>query len=226
MSDNEILNLNINYDDICKDVVELIKEYQYLDKFYVKSPTKYQAEHSRNLRKIRVKMSELMGIFEEYPTKIEKYNKSLPKPEKPKKTKTPPPKKIMNNNLKGGTNTTDTPNNNIFQKSSPNFNYDNNNDTLIGLTEIEPKPNKTNKTNKIILDFDDALKKLEEFNFDIEKKYNPNDIKIFKDKVKLFLKIIDNNFDKIDIEEYKIKFCIMKERYKKLRDCIKKEYNV
>lgn len=200
----ELDDFDIDYENISKEFKELLTEYKSIDRLHKRGKEIYLAPHSRTLRKVRLQMTELIKIFEEYPLKIEKYYKNLPKTTKTQK---------KNNNLKGGTNKTETTetteNNDIFSKTTQKINFNFNNDTLSGLTEIEPK-NDNKKKNKYDLEEDKKFMKEITTLLMKLKKYNPNEdydipsMKTQLTQINIILDKIDNEISLVNPEDKKI----------------------
>lgn len=184
--------LNFNHHKFKNEMIELLNQFEYVDKSYKDDISFAKPEHSRQLRKIYNKMNDILETqYKNIPKELETYNKNTPKEEKTKKIpKTPKttskPPKIP---IKGGNNS----NNQVFQKTNPNVIIDNDNDTLFDLTE---KPQI--KTKKIIDEITELCKKLYSKNYDSKNDYDISYVKSYKSQINYFLGFVKNNLDNID----------------------------
>lgn len=121
--------LNFNHTKLKNEMIELLNQFEYVDKSYKDDISFGKPEHSRQLRKIYNKMNDILEThYKNIPKELETYNKNTPKEEKPKKTpktskipKTPkkPPKiSIKGDNNNDYLNNNDNLNNNVFQKTT------------------------------------------------------------------------------------------------------------
>lgn len=101
MSSNNEINLVFNHENLKKEMIRLLNQYEHVDEFYRDNIEFGKPEHSRNLRKIYNKMLVILeNNYKNLPKELEKYNKTVPKEDKQKIIKT----SKNNTNLKGGNN--------------------------------------------------------------------------------------------------------------------------
>jgi hypothetical protein len=194
--------LNFNHTKLKNEIIELLNQFEYVDKSYKNDISFAKPEHSRQLRKIYNKMNDILdNHYKNIPKELETYNKNTPKEEKPKKIpktpkiqKTPkPPKNTDKIPIKGGNNI-DNSNIGIFQKNNSNIVIDDN-DTIMNLTETE-KPQ--NKNNNIISQITELYKKLYSKKYDSKINHDISFMKSYKSQINHFIDYVKNNFEKID----------------------------
>jgi hypothetical protein len=218
--------LNFNHSKFKNEMVELLNQFEYVDKSYKDDVSFAKPEHSRQLRKIYNKMYDILETqYKNIPKELETYNKNTPKEEKPKKTpKTTKTSKTTKTTLKppkipikGGNNS----NNQVFQKTNPNVIIDDDNDTLFNLTEEEPKKN----TKNIIDEITEMYKKIYSKNYDDKTNYDISTIKTYKSQLNIFTNLIKKNINNVD-ESHKKNLIQLFNLYKKQCDEISQKYNI
>jgi len=225
--------LNFNHTKLKNEMIELLNQFEYVDKSYKDDISFAKPEHSRQLRKIYNKMNDILETqYKNIPKELETYNKNTPKEEKPKKTpktqktsKIPKtektPKKPPKIPIKGGNNN-DNLNINVFQKNNSNIIIDNDNDTLINLSETEKPPI---KSKNYMDEITELYKKIYSKNYDNKNNYDISFIKSYKSQINYFTGFIKNNFDNIDNKDKKTInqiYTLYKEQLKE----IEQKYNV
>lgn len=207
--------LNFNHTKLKNEMIELLNQFEYVDKSYKDDISFAKPEHSRQLRKIYNKMNDILETqYKNIPKELETYNKTTPKTSKtPKK-----PSKIP---IKGGNNN-DNLNNNIFQKNNPNIIIDNDNETLMNLTETE-KP--TIKSKNYMDEITELYKKIYSKNYDNKNNYDIPFIKSYKSQINYFINYIKNNFDNLDNNDKKMANQIYNLYKSQLKE-IEQKYNI
>jgi len=204
--------LNFNHSKLKNEMMELLNQFEYVDKSYKDDVSFAKPEHSRQLRKIYNRMNDILeNQYKNIPKELETYNKNTPKEEKPKKTpkttKTPKTPKTTKTTLKqpkipikGGNNNENSPNN-IFQKTTQKITFEDNNDTINDLFDDGESKNvndeiikKVHKMNKLLIS-----------SYDPDKKYTKESANILISKINVLVDLIDKNYlENID-EIYYIK---------------------
>ena len=207
--------LNFNHTELKDKMIELLNQFEYVDKSHKDDISFAKPEHSRQLRKIYNKMNDILeNKYKNIPKELEIYNKNTPKEEKPKKQpktiktqkqpKTPqkPPKtpqKPPETPIKGGDNI-DNSRLSIFKKFEPNIAKDNDNQTSFCLTETE-KPR--NKSQNIIDEITSLYKKIFSKNYSDKNDYDNNFIISYKSQLEYLINYIKNNINDINKESKK-----------------------
>ena len=218
----EELNLDFNHNKLKTEMIELLNQFEYVDKSFKGDVAFAKPEHSRHLRKIYNKMNDILNThYKNLPKEYETYNKNTPKEDKPKKqTKNTKNTKNKKSTLEGG-EYTETSKSDIFKKMSqkitPTSNNDNN--TLSNISDdSDDSDNYINK--KIIGEIKKKNNFLSEYYYP-DKKYEHNSVKIILSKINSLIDLINNNFNSIDNECKNIKkdWELEKQRIKSKYNC-------
>lgn len=72
------VNLDFNHEGLKRNINELLNQYEYVDKFHKQNGEIGEAVHSRNLRKIYNKITDILdNNYKQHPKNIEKYKKQM-----------------------------------------------------------------------------------------------------------------------------------------------------
>ena len=194
MSENQEININFDHQNLKNKMIKLLNQFENLDEFYRDDIEFGKPTHSRGLRKIYNKMFDILeNNYKILPRKLEKYNKNVPKEEKPKIPKiTKNTSKIPKNTTK---NTNNTPKKNKNLKGGENPEINKNDENISFLT-----------TQKIINNDDNNVKNTNNNNNNLFSKNSSSSINYNIDDT--LISVIDtdknNNKEKKIIEEIKL----------------------
>lgn len=204
-SENQEINLNFDHEKLKNQMIKLLNQFENVDEFYREDIEFGKPPHSRGLRKIYNKMFEILeNNYKNLPKELEKYNKTVPKEEKEKITKTvkktpkipiKPPKntnntKKNNKSLQGGNNQENNENTSFLTTQK------NSNENI--LNENNSKNNIFSKSSQINYNIDDTLISV----IDTDNNNNNKETKIFEE-IKLLIQKIDNLKPKPEIKNDK-----------------------
>lgn len=226
MSENQEINLNFDHKTIKEQMIELLNQFEYVDKSYKGDVAYAKPEHSRHLRKIYNKLNDIVNThYKNLPKDYETYNKTVPKEEKEKIVKTiKNTPKTPKNNIK---NTNNTKKNNKNLKGGNNQENDNNDENISFLTTqkiINNTDNNVKNTNNNIFEKNSSSSK--NYNIDdtlisiMDETDNNKENKIYEEIKELFKKIsksIPNDKIKNDLNylnSYKDKIKIFLDKIK------------
>ena len=248
-SENQEINLNFDHEKLKNQMIKLLNQFENVDEFYREDIEFGKPPHSRGLRKIYNKMFEILeNNYKNLPKELEKYNKTVPKEEKEKITKTvkktpkipiKPPKntnntKKNNKSLQGGNNQENNENTSFLttqKNSNENILNENNSKNNIfskssqinyniddTLISVMETDNNDNKENKL---YEEIKKLYDKIANSVPKENIKNDLNIlnsYKDKVNIFIQKTKNESKNIKNPKYQ-------KEIKSMYDCSKTLYN-
>lgn len=232
MSENQEINIKFDHQNLKNQMIKLLNQFENLDEFYRDDIEFGKPTHSRGLRKIYNKMFDILeNNYKILPRELEKYNKNVPKDEKPKIPKiTKNTSKIPKNNTK---NTNNTPQKNKNLKGGNNQENNNNDENISFLTTQKINNNndnnvkntnnnifEKNSSSSINYNIDDTLISV----IDTDNNNNNKETKIFEE-IKLLIQKIDNLKPKPEIKNDKNILNSHKDKIELLLNKIKNNIN-
>jgi hypothetical protein len=236
ISENQEIKLEFDHVNLKNQMIKLLNQFENVDEFYRDDIEFGKPPHSRGLRKIYNKMFDILeNNYKNLPKELEKYNKTVPKEEKEKITKTvkktpkiakKPPKntnntKKNNKSLQGGNNQENNENTSFLttqkilneNENIPKNNiFEKNSSSSLNyniddtLISVMETDNNNNKENKEIEEIKTLINKIENSKPNHKIIIDKNILKSHKDKISLLLNKIKNNINNFKNQEYKV-FC-------------------